>query len=82
VRELEARPERGLALRCEPREAEVYVDGTLRGTAGDYDGTPRSLNLPDGEHVVELKAPGYWPYRTRVSLSGAQESLEIRLVKR
>jgi hypothetical protein len=49
----------GLSFEITPANAELYVDGELMGTVGQF--TPRSqpLGLTSGHHEVEIKASGY-----------------------
>ena len=42
-----------------PRQAEVYVDGYLAGTADDFDGFAQRLRVEPGEHVIELYLEGH-----------------------
>lgn len=63
-----------LAVTSSPSGAEVYVEGVLRGR------TPLSLSLPEGRYAVELKAPGYEPYRATVQVRrGETTRLDVRL---
>lgn len=60
----------GSSVRIEvtPREAEVYVDGYLAGTVDDFDGFFQRLNLPPGEHQIELHLDGYRSVRQSLFL--------------
>jgi hypothetical protein len=69
----------GLLIVCQPEDAEVYLDGTLRGRARDYDGREGVLPLGMGEHRVELRAAGYEPRRITVDTAGARQRLELAL---
>lgn len=40
-----------------PKEAKVLVDGELRGTVDDFDGSPQYLYLPAGPHKITLRSP-------------------------
>ncbi|MFN3178668.1 MAG: PEGA domain-containing protein [Thermus sp.] len=63
-----------LAVTSSPSGAEVYVDGALRGR------TPLSLTLPEGRYAVELRLPGYEPYRATVQVRrGETTRLDVRL---
>ncbi|RTH04126.1 S-layer protein [Thermus scotoductus] len=57
-----------LLLESSPTGAEVYVNGTLRGR------TPLRLVLEEGTYQVELKAPGYEPYRATVRVERGRET--------
>ncbi|UZX16221.1 PEGA domain-containing protein [Thermus sp. PS18] len=57
-----------LAVTSSPSGAEVYVNGALRGR------TPLRLVLEEGTYQVELKAPGYEPYRATVRVERGRET--------
>ncbi len=42
-----------------PEHARVYLDGTLIGTADDFDGYPDYLYLRPGRYTLEFRLPGY-----------------------
>lgn len=50
-----------------PASAQVLVDGELRGT------TPVTLQIMQGEHGVELQAPGYSDWRRSILVQANQE---------
>ncbi len=50
-----------LRIQVQPRDAQVFVDGSYAGTVDDFDGTFQSLRLEEGEYQVELVLPGYEP---------------------
>lgn len=72
-------PSGDVALRCEPEDAEVYLDGVLQGLCSDYSGNPKGLSLGVGLHQIEVKKQGYWPYTTYYEPSGARARLTIQL---
>lgn len=74
-----ARPVEGVAIACTPPDAEVYVDGSLRGRARDYDGTSGYLALTGGSHLIELRARGYAPERLTVEPGGALTTVSVTL---
>jgi PEGA domain len=49
----------GLVLETIPDLAQVYVDGFYVGLAGEFGLRGRALDLTEGPHHVELRAPGY-----------------------
>lgn len=49
----------GLRLKVQPRNAQVYVDGSSAGLVDDFDGRWQRLKLEAGVHHIELRAPGY-----------------------
>jgi hypothetical protein len=72
-------PSGNLALRCEPEDADVYLDGVLQGLCSDFSGSPRSLRVGAGLHHIEVKKQGFWPYTTYYEPSGARARLTIQL---
>jgi hypothetical protein len=72
-------PSGDVALRCEPPDAEVYLDGVIQGLCSDFRGTPRGLKVGEGLHQIEVKKQGYWPYTTYFEPHGARAVLEARL---
>lgn len=48
-------------LQVTPKETEVYVDGYLAGIVDDFDGVTQRLNVPPGEHAIELYLEGHKP---------------------
>jgi hypothetical protein len=48
-----------IRLKVNPKSAKVYIDGTLVGTADDFDGFSHHLELDGGTHQLELRADGY-----------------------
>lgn len=61
-----------------PRATRIYVDGSLRGTADDFDGFPGKMHLRPGEHDFRLVTPEGRVVRERVSLQGGTE-IDLRL---
>ena len=49
----------GVSFEITPGTAEVFVDGSYVGTAGDFIPTTQPLGLTPGRHRVEIRAPGY-----------------------
>ena len=71
----EPKKEGVLSVASSPQGAEVYVDGALRGR------TPLALRLPEGRYQVELRLPGYAPYRVEVRVrEGERAQVFARLV--
>lgn len=68
-----------LALRCEPPDADVYLDGVIQGVCADFSGSPSGLRVGEGLHQVEVKKEGFWPYTTYFEPSGARATLRIQL---
>ena len=68
-----------LALRCDPPDAEVEVDGVPQGRCDDFDGRQRRLSLGTRMRHVVVKKAGYWPYETWYQAGGATASLAVQL---
>jgi len=49
----------GMSFDITPATAQVFVDGTLVGTVGDFTPTTQPLGLLAGRHHVEVRATGY-----------------------
>ena len=49
----------GISFDVKPGTAQVFVDGTLIGTVGDFTPTTQPLGLVAGRHHVEVRAAGY-----------------------
>lgn len=52
-------PYGGVRLEVLPRHAEVLVDGYYAGTVDDFDGSFQRLELEEGVHKIEIRAPGF-----------------------
>jgi hypothetical protein len=61
-----------VALEINPADAEVYVDGSYAGYAGEFDGTQQPLTLAAGTHRIEVQAPGYAPLIIDVQVQPGQ----------
>jgi hypothetical protein len=64
-----AEPEAAVRLEVKPREAEVFVDGYYAGIVDDFDGTFQRLNVPPGDHEIELWLEGYRTVKQKVYLT-------------
>ena len=64
-----------LRVTCRPEEAEVYVDGSLRGT------TPLTVELPAGKHSVRVGSPRleHWRAAEVLIKDGVEHHLDIDL---
>lgn len=49
----------GISFEITPDNAEVFVDGTYMGTAGEFGAREEPLGLSVGRHHVEIRAAGY-----------------------
>jgi len=59
-----------------PKDAELLVDGESKGVAN------QTLRLPATTHSLEIRRPGYAPFRTTVTpRSGLPQSVEVTLLE-
>ena len=49
----------GITFAISPDDASVTVDGIYAGVVEQYDNPEVPLNLPPGEHHIQIEAPGY-----------------------
>ena len=49
----------GVSFSVSPGTARITVDGAFAGTADQFDDPQSPLNLPPGQHHIEIEAPGY-----------------------
>lgn len=68
-----------VVLKCEPPDAEVYLDGVIQGVCTDFGGAPVGLTVGEGLHKVEVMKDGFWPYTTYYEPSGARATLRVQL---
>lgn len=61
-----------------PDDAQVYIDGVLTGSARDFDGRVKVLELTSGKHKIELKAQGYYSY-SRDVMVGARATKDFNI---
>ncbi len=63
-----------VAVRVEPEDASVYVDGALVGMAD------RTLRLSTSKHRIEIRKQGYVDYKTTLTpLVGVEHELNVQL---
>lgn len=74
--------ELGIAIDCQPAEAEVRIDGVLRGSCG-WLASPKAgrIVLSAGQHELEVTAIGYRSFHSSFSGRGIQQSLTVRLTR-
>lgn len=69
-------------LDVDPEDVQVYVDGSHRGEADDFDDSPDYLWLPPGEHALEFRLRGYQTLQVLlVARSGEERRLGYDLRK-
>jgi hypothetical protein len=49
----------GVSFEITPGTAEVFIDGSYIGTAGEFTPTTQPLGLTPGRHQIEIRAAGY-----------------------
>ncbi|MHB1845602.1 MAG: hypothetical protein ACYCWW_12310 [Deltaproteobacteria bacterium] len=72
-------PSGNTLVRCQPTDADLFVDGILQGKARDFDGTHRLLALSPGAHEVELRRAGYRSVQVEVQAAGGRQTLDVAL---
>ena len=71
-----------LVVVAHPRKADVYLDGTLRGRAKDFDSEWHPLFVKPGEHEVRLAYHGYQTLKLELDTGrGMSYTLHERLHK-
>lgn len=70
-------------LKVDPKQAKVYVDGALAGTADDFDGLSDHLTIAAGPHQLELRADGYESYSGQIDIvAGQTRTTRVTLKKK
>ena len=65
-------------LNVRPKDAEVWVDGTLRGTVDAFDGRPGKLHLAPGVHVIRMVTPeGQVAVRRVTVVAGGETNVRL-----
>jgi hypothetical protein len=62
----------GMSFDITPATAQVFVDGALVGTVGDFTPTTQPLGVLAGRHHVEVRAPGYHTMTFEVDIVAGQ----------
>jgi hypothetical protein len=62
----------GMSFEITPTTAQVFVDGSLVGTVGEFTPTTRPLGLTPGRHRIEIRAPGYQTMDFDADIVGGQ----------
>lgn len=75
---IEGRAHGTLDFHVQPSTTEVYVNGRLRGTVDDFDGSPQKLHLLPGLHKISLQTPGGQKVTREIDIRAGTE-LEIKL---
>ena len=72
------------SIKCDvkPKDAQVYVDGDLVGTARDFNSSDHPLYIFPGQHTLEFRHPGHETYSTKLDLMPEQDMrLKVRMPK-
>jgi hypothetical protein len=64
-------------IEATPKKAEVYIDGYYAGLVDDFDGVFQRLDVPPGQHDVELYLDGYKPFKQKV-LFRAGDTIKLK----
>ena len=72
--------EGGLIFAVNPPEAEVLLDGVVQGRASDFN-EERYLKVPSGKHQLEIRMPGFEPYRREIYISNSLQRIETALIQ-
>lgn len=68
-----------LAIRVQPADAEILIDGEKWDGAGD--GSPLRVQLAEGAHRVEIRKQGYRTYTANVRITqGRTETINVSLL--
>jgi len=79
---IKGRPHGAIDVDVEPETTQVFVDGTLRGQADDFDGIPQKLYLLPGTHRIMLKTPDGEEVSQKVRVVAGEEiNLKMDLEK-
>ena len=62
----------GVSFEITPNTAQLFVDGTLVGTVGQFTPTSQPLGLAAGHHQIEVRAPGYQTMSFEVDIIAGQ----------
>jgi len=72
-----------IRLKVSPETAQVYIDGTLAGTASDFDGmVGHHLVLEVGTHQLELRAEGHEAFHDTIVVEGNKTLTERATLKK
>jgi hypothetical protein len=62
----------GVSFEISPDTAEVFVDGSYVGTAGEFTPITEPLGLTPGRHRIEIRAQGYRTMNVDVDIVAGQ----------
>ncbi len=74
------KPAGAIDFHVQPKDTEVHVDGTYRGTVDQFDGHPDKLILARGTHRITLKTPDGDEWSEKVKIrAGYEIELKVEL---
>jgi hypothetical protein len=62
----------GLSFDITPSTAQVFIDGRLAGTVGQFTATTEPLGIPAGRHRLDVRAQGYQTLTVDVDIVAGQ----------
>jgi hypothetical protein len=62
----------GVTFSISPGDASVTVDGTPAGSVDQFNNPQSPLNLPTGQHHIQIQAPGYSTLEFDVNVEAGQ----------
>ncbi len=71
-----------IRVKASPETASVFVDGEVVGTVADFDGLTNHLKLTAGVHLIEIRAEGYEPYRSDITVADGKTLTERATLKK
>jgi len=63
---------------CEPKSAEVVVDGQSHGSVEELS-KKGGVRVTTGVHRIEIRAPGHKAFRVELNIGDKPETLKIKL---
>ncbi len=67
-----------LQIRCQPYDAEIYIDGVFRGYLDGY--VEGVLLVPEGHHRLTVQKPGYYAQHQEIDISEQELILNLALI--
>jgi hypothetical protein len=62
----------GLSFDITPSTAQVFIDGQLAGTVGEFTPNSQPVGVAAGRHHLEVRAPGYQTLALEVDVVAGQ----------
>jgi hypothetical protein len=67
-----------LAFKGAPEGAVLFVDGLNVGSAAEYNGNPKILNVQPGTHTLRITANGGVLYEQRVFVESSLKTITVK----